>query len=406
MKITQLDCHRGSTRLFHGLDVDFPPGSYTLICGGTGTGKSTLALILAGTLTRGVSGSLDAPKEGVAAVWQDPAAQMCAPTVLDEVRRPLDYHLVPADEGTALARKLLQTVALEHIDPGHDPMRLSGGEQQRLAFAAAHALGAPVLVIDEATSQLDLQSREALFAAIDSIEGLTIVAIDHNVEAHLERATRIIVMGKGGRILYDGDTLPAHAHQWGVRMPGASFPSYRAKAVLSDKRVDCGPLSIPVGAIVALTGPNGAGKTTFLTSLTTNKTLVRAGIAWLPQRGSHHLSADSVAEELGHGAAAFTAQDCGLAGLETRHPLTLSGGQRQRLAVAAALGRQDIHVALLDEPSYSQDHEGTEQMINMVTRDAKQRVTIVASHDEAFIEAVATHRCEIREGKIGELCPI
>ena len=302
--------------------------------------------------------------------------------------------------------ELLHAVSLGHIDPQHDPMRLSGGEQQRLAFAAAQALAAPVLVMDEATSQLDHHAREDLLHAIDAISDLTVIAIDHNVEAHLERATRIIVMGEGGRILYDGSTLPQKAFEWGVRMPGATFSSYRDTALLSNEYVECGPLSLPLGAIVALTGPNGAGKTTFLSSLTSVKSLVKAGIAWLPQRGFHHLSAGSVIEELGHSTAAFTATECGLEGLEGRHPLTLSGGQRQRLAVAAALGRDKIHVALLDEPSYSQDHEGTQRMIDMITRDARDRVTIIASHDETFINAVATHRLEIRDGKIGELCPL
>lgn len=90
----------GGVRLFGGLDLDVPAGQYVLICGPTGCGKSTLALTLAGQCPGRVSGTVDVA--GVAAVWQDPGSQMCAPTLLDEVRLPMDYACRPAPVATVV----------------------------------------------------------------------------------------------------------------------------------------------------------------------------------------------------------------------------------------------------------------------------------------------------------------
>lgn len=176
-------------RLFNGLDLDLPRGSLTLVCGSTGSGKSTLALALAGSPRVSWTGSVEGGPAAV--VWQDPGAQMCGRSLLDEVRLPMDYACVPADEADRRARGLIRRVGLARLSEDTDPMRLSGGEQQRLSLAAALAQDAPVLVLDETTSQLDPDGRRVFMRVLDeAAAGRTIIAADHNPEPYLRRCDR------------------------------------------------------------------------------------------------------------------------------------------------------------------------------------------------------------------------
>lgn len=394
--------------LFDGLDLFLAPGGYTLICGPTGSGKSTLAMVLAGCHRGDMEGEVSGGP--VAVVWQDPGAQMCGQSVLDEVRLPLDYQCLPAEESTRRARELIGTVGLDHLPEDRDPMQLSGGEQQRLALAAALAQGAPVLVLDEVTSQLDMQGRRHFLQVLDTLaEDMTIVVVDHDPAPHLGRADRVIVLGEGGAVISDGPTLPGNAEPLGIRTPGHPLTDFGEATGTGEpdwQELDLGFARLPRGARAAVVGGNGAGKSTLLHSLTRRKDLLRRGVTWVPQRGLNHLFAATVRDELASSSAGHGLEVAGLSGVALRHPLTLSGGQRQRLAIAKALGTSSVTLALLDEPSYSQDLSGTRRVARMILNGADDRVTLMATHDHALIEALATHVIRVAGRSVVEVSPL
>ena len=76
--------------------------------------------------------------------------------------------------------------------------------------------------------------------------------------------------------------------------------------------------------------------------------------------------------------------------------LNLSGGQRQRLALARGL-------ALLDEPSYSQDLNGTRSIARMILAGSQERVTLMATHDRLIVDALATHVAHVADGELKDL---
>lgn len=379
--------------LFNGLDLCLATGSYTLVCGPTGSGKSTLAMVLAGCHRGEVQGQVSGGP--VAAVWQDPGAQMSGHNALDEVRLPMDYRCIPADVATARARDLIGAVGLSHLPENRDPMLLSGGEQQRLALAAALAQGAPVLVLDEVTSQLDAEGRRDFLRVLDELAGeLTILVVDHDPAPHLERADRIIVLGERGRVIADGPSLPDSAERLGIRVPGGRLGDLGEATGCTGRdwqELDLGFARLPRGARAAVTGANGAGKSTLLNSLTRRKDLLLRGVTWVPQRGLNHLFSPTVRDELSSCSHGHDLEAAGLSDLAERHPLSLSGGQRQRLAIAKALGAGPARLALLDKPSYSQDLSGTQRVARMILTGAEDRVTLMATHDHALIDALATH---------------
>lgn len=453
-------------RIIPGFSARIERGSYTLIAGPTGCGKSTLALCLAGILGYGIPAQIQGSvtingqrldhmeradiSRYVATVWQAPETQMCARTVLDEVRLGLDYRGVDAPEADRRARQALTAVGLSHIDSGRDPLTLSGGEQQRLALAAALVLDAPVLIMDEATSQLDdiaaHQFQQALTRARVERD-LTIIAIDHRPALHLSMADRLIVFNHDGSIALDGvpeDIYRHHAHQCaelGLRVPGhdnhyGDSPRYviaqpAEQAVATTHlgvRVGKTHLlsditwSLPTGAIAVVRGPNGAGKSTLLRCLATDlkpttgtitppaRARVRAGIGYAPQQGADLFLNNTVGRELTaasrHSIRQRNVDEEAITPLLTRarletmvgqHPLRLSGGQRQRLNVATALATSP-RLLILDEPTSAQDVNGARAVCDLLAHDAPNRVTLVATHDEDIVRTMATHVIDIRDG--------
>ena len=140
------------------VDAEFPLGSVTVVCGGNGTGKTTLAKILAGAVreqrgrvTR--DGAVLAPRERRRLsyfVMQDADYQLYAGSVADEVvlGRKVDEAL-KARAWEALAAFDLADLADRH------PASLSGGQKQRVTLAAAYCSDAELIVLDEPTSGLD-----------------------------------------------------------------------------------------------------------------------------------------------------------------------------------------------------------------------------------------------------------
>lgn len=335
--------------------LELVSGSYTLITGPTGCGKSSLAHALVGVLedmtTARVAGSISmngnqlatldsAQRSGtIAAVWQRPETQLFASTVLAEVRAGLDFQLIAPNEATFRARRALHLVGLSHIDESRNPLTLSGGEQQRLALASALVLRAPILVLDEVASQLDRTASHRLGKIIREIRSarqLTVVAFDHRPDPHLEHTDRVIVLDENGRIALDDKPASVYGEnvdfcrRIGVHLPaketsssdtdfGAltvhqTAPGLTTQALTVARRsallLRDATLTLPRGAIALLLGPNGAGKTSLLDALAGEKRGVRGhidpsrrvrltrGIGYLPQRGSELMFAHTVRTEL------------------------------------------------------------------------------------------------------------
>lgn len=94
--------------------------------------------------------------------------------------------------------------------------QLSGGEKRRLDFATAVYGGPDLVVLDEPTTGLDIQSRDALWAAVDNLrdEGATVVLTTHYLEEAQQRADRIGLMHEGtlrreGTVAELTQTLPS-----------------------------------------------------------------------------------------------------------------------------------------------------------------------------------------------------
>lgn len=236
------------------ITFDVAPGEVVLVLGPSGSGKSTLALSLNGLIPHAlpaeITGSvtvqgIDAAGSTVAElsthvsmVFQDPDSQIVTGTVLDEVAFGPENLRMPIDEVLTRAEAALRQVGLWERH-GDNPDTLSGGGRQRLSIACALAIGAPVLVLDEPTANLDPQGIEDVYSALAELIAAgdhSIVLIEHNLDAAIALVDRVVVLDIRGRLAFDGpvDTiLRDHADElvaMGVWLPTATLAALQLRA--------------------------------------------------------------------------------------------------------------------------------------------------------------------------------
>lgn len=199
-------------------DVSFSiPGGKTLgVFGGTGSGKSTIALLLArlydpdtGRITIGGVDTKDMDlgelRRGVGVVLQEPflfsrtLAENIAITREDATREDVER----AAQDACLDASVGEFVNGYETIVGERGVTLSGGQKQRTAIARTLLSGAPVMVFDDALSAVDAKTDEAIRTRLRTAAGgATLVLIAHRV-ATLMQADRIIVL-EDGRIVEAG----------------------------------------------------------------------------------------------------------------------------------------------------------------------------------------------------------
>lgn len=186
-----------------GVGIDLPAGSATAITGPSGSGKSTLMTILAG-LQRPTSGRVLIGDIDITALTERGLLELRAASLAVVVQNP-QRNLIPygtAEDNVRFARRgakrnrsftdpteLLDQLGLGALG-GVRVDRLSGGERQRVALATGLAIDPDVLLVDEPTSQLDEENRDAvveLLHRISTDHGVTLVAVTHDpyVAQHL-----------------------------------------------------------------------------------------------------------------------------------------------------------------------------------------------------------------------------
>ena len=167
-------------RLSEPMNVELTPGLDTLVTGRSGAGKSTLFRALAGIWPFG-NGRIARPAGSTLFLPQRPYLPLG--TLRHAICYPLAMDAVP-DEA---AHAALADAELGHLlafldEPDHNwMMRLSGGEQQRLAIARALLVKPDWLFLDEATASLDPETEGRMYALLKRrLPGTTIVSIAHN----------------------------------------------------------------------------------------------------------------------------------------------------------------------------------------------------------------------------------
>lgn len=412
-------------------DVSFEldSGSYTVIAGVNGSGKSTTARIIAGLLqpSAGTVEIADGLKTGF--VFQSPKDQLiCGVVARDTAFGPQCQSLPDSEIELRTIESLKSTGILDYAM--HKSMFLSLGQTQKAALSGILAINPDILILDESVSMLDPKSREEIFTFLDMLhkKKRTILHITHDSDA-ISRAKDIIVMN-GGKIIWKGNSSSFFADKTGsvyrsvfgtplenrscfqnktqnrpaqeilLKAENISF-SYGTHAVL--KNIS---FSLKRGTLTALTGASGSGKTTLLEILAGLKkqdsgTVRSAGKPLLCQQNSDAALFEVFAAD----DVAFGPRNSGIKGKEllecvktamnrvnlpfeefaSKQTNCLSGGQKRRLSVAGIIAMKG-DILLFDEPSAGLDGAAKYTVMHLLRSLAESGKTVLFTthhYDEA-----------------------
>ncbi|MGD1877941.1 MAG: ATP-binding cassette domain-containing protein [Kiloniellaceae bacterium] len=447
LKVEDLTVCIGDRRLVGPLGVSVARGEPLTILGETGAGKSLLAQAIMGALPRGLNATgavlldgqrLDSlPERARQALWgrrlamlpQEPWRAldplMAAGSQVAEVHALIGR--TPWQKARSLAEQTLTRLKLDRRAGAALPGTLSGGMAQRVAFAAATAGGAGVLLADEPTKGLDEMRRDEVVRLLADFvaEGGILITITHDIavaralggQAMILREGEVVESGVAERVLsapqsaYGRELVAADPATWPLpeSRPATGDSVLRAEAlsVARGQRLLCAGIGfdLPAGGRLAITGPSGLGKTSLLDTLAglippSAGRVERLGRARAPV-GLQKLYQDPPAAfapqvslatslddlERRHGLPPdrlpSLLQRLGLApDLLARRPRAVSGGELQRLALARVLALAPA-VILADEPTSRLDPVTQRRVMAVIAEaaeEAEAAVILVTHH--------------------------
>ena len=345
------------------VDLSADAGSLTLVCGASGCGKSTLMKALTGLVPQMTPGELggvvringrnlaDVALTDVghlcSSVFQNPRTQFFCDTVAEELAfcgENYGRERVTLRQQSERAAKLM---GISHLLE-RKLTTLSGGQLQKVALACALASGAPVLLADEPTSNLDPAAISEVRAALKVLkeQGLTIVVVEHRLHFLRDLADQVLLM-EGGMVTrrWSGAEFfsmgQAQRRSLGLRTlvdpgppetwvgqgqagrqekqagQGQAGCQENREAAANPVRLSCRGLSFaygaspvfegldadfPAGQITCIAGANGVGKTTLVRVL--------CGLA-APSSGTISLDGVPASRKTRRSACALVMQDTG-----------------------------------------------------------------------------------------------
>ena len=182
------------------VDLRLDPDDRIAIVGTNGQGKTTLVKSIAQRLPL-MGGKRAVPKAvRIGYFSQDQMDELTlGETVLDHVRRAL-----PLDTSVSRQRAIASAMGFSHEKVETKVDKLSGGEKVRLLLGLMSLEKPHVLILDEPTSHLDIDSREALIYALNDFKG-AVLLITHDVYLAEATADQLWLVKDGSATRYDGD---------------------------------------------------------------------------------------------------------------------------------------------------------------------------------------------------------
>lgn len=453
----------------HHVNLEISKGQVVLLCGSSGCGKTTLTRMINGLIPNFYEGKLsgditvcglDVKKSElyeltpfVGSVFQNPKSQFYTVQT--------DSEIVFGCENIGLKKELIyqrfeDVVGKLNISPllGKSLFSLSGGQKQKIACASVATLFPEIFVMDEPSSNLDIETIYELAEIIREWkkEKKTVVIAEHRLYWLMDIADRVIYI-KDGKILQDIpinefkkisiDTLS----KMGLRSRKISFDNIQFPAIKSrdyiyfkdfsfsyekEKNVNIKSLMIPCGSVVAIIGKNGAGKSTFGRCMCglekkTKGTMILYGkeLKWkerikncylVMQDVNHQLFTESVLDEIllsmensaGNESlkkvkAIEILKALNLEEFQELHPMSLSGGQKQRVSVACALA-SDKKILVYDEPTSGLDYASMLDVAEGIrSMQRRGKTQFVITHDPELIEKCCNYLMFMDKGLVIEV---
>ena len=454
----------GDPKSLESINLKINDGECILLCGKSGCGKTTMTRLLNGIIPNFYEGKLrgtvlldgknlfDLPmyeiSKRVGSVFQNPRTQFYTVNTTSEIAFGCENLGMAPQEIASRIEQTAKDLQIEYL-MNRNIFNLSGGEKQIIAFASIYAMSPQVYVLDEPSSNLDIQAIEKVRKILSLLkqQGKTIIIAEHRTYYLKDLVDRALYM-EDGKIVREY-TMAELAHltfeeqlRSGIRTVNLlSYPitPHTASPVshgIELKDIHCSydgqtealsipELSMPSGRITAIIGTNGAGKSTFVSCMCglmkktkgiflldgeKQHTKDRVQKSYLVmQEVNHQLFSDSVREEIVLGnrdpsgdSLQKIMEALDISDLAERHPMTLSGGQKQRVIIASAMfcGKKILY---FDEPTSGLDFSHMMQTCQLLKQLRREDIFMfIITHDYELIASVCDSVIHIEHGRVFE----
>jgi len=243
---------KGLSRTYHGnckvlknINISFPEGSFTIIAGPNGSGKTQLMRHLNGllkpqegeVLLGGISIQKDlrTARRKVGLVFQNADSQIVGQTVASDIAFGLENLRWSRKKINETVQEIIEDLGLEELKDRR-PHTLSGGEKRRVVLASVLIMEPEVIVLDEPFIGLDYPGVSSVLSDIVKLHkaGKTIILITHDLEKALAYCDRLIIMNEGS-ICAQGDPLEmlSQLEEYGIRRPWGNKRSLESMSWLN-----------------------------------------------------------------------------------------------------------------------------------------------------------------------------
>ncbi|MGL6201760.1 MAG: ABC transporter ATP-binding protein [Lachnospiraceae bacterium] len=428
------------------INLTIEDGECILLCGRSGCGKTTFTRMVNGLIPHFFPGELNGrvlvngmeiaktPMYQIAgqvgSVFQNPRTQFFNTDTDSEIAFGIENAALPIDELRSRVKQTERDLNIEVL-AGRSIFELSGGEKQKIAFASVYAMNPNIYLLDEPSSNLDIDAIEELKETLRRLkkQGKTILVAEHRLYYLMDVIDRAVYF-ENGRMehIYSPDELmvltATEREKLGLRAtessdielskaqekPGNSVLKLKNVSVHYKKNKILKNLNFSAksGEVIGIIGHNGVGKTSFsrticglhkemtgqitMNNVPLNRNALMKQSYLVMQDVNYQLFAESVEKECIIGIkepdmelARAVLQELELYAFLQHHPNTLSGGQKQRLAVAVSMvSGKDLLV--FDEPTSGLDYDNMMRVARLINRLAAMgRIVFIATHDLEFV---------------------
>lgn len=438
-------------RCLKNISLSVAPGECVLLTGKSGSGKSSLIRALNGLALHydnaQMSGDICINGQSVAqmeiyqiaayiaSVFQNPKTHFFNVDTTLELVFYLENMGVSRASIAQRLEEVLTLFPIEHL-LDRDIFRLSGGEKQVLSIAAAYISGAPIIVLDEPSSNLDERYTAVLaeMLAVLKARGITLIIAEYRLDYLMASVDRIYLLENGqisasytcnAFLELSNTALQEKGLRPVVAQPLQVSPAVQGAGELyidhldrcfkgTDRGIAVRHIGLTKGRIYGIIGRNGCGKSTFMRALLGLEGRRRDALyldskpvskgrrltlsALVMQDVNHQLFSDTVVEEVSLGIAQpdpsarhHILDRLGLSALANRHPMSLSGGEKQRVVIASALLSKRPIIGF-DEPTSGMDYENMVRISDLIKETAAtEKIILIISHDTAFLNKTADY---------------